>query len=123
MELRIDDILSALKAAFNLLLIALSVPLGITFQRLMSINFHAEYTFEVPIGSQMSDLGTFCLVSMLLLLGSWGILTNILPESVGGAFTRKRELRVIVLSIIVILLIGIAVSGNYFAQRVERWSF
>ena len=123
MEMKIDNVLTALKMAFNLLLIALSVPLGVTFQRLMSINYHAEYTFEVPIGSQMNDLGAFCLVSSLLLLGSWGILTNILPKIGEGAFTRRKEVRLIVLLVLMILLIGMAIAGSYFAQKVDRWSF
>jgi len=123
LEMKVRNVLTALKIVLNLLLIVLSIPLGIIFERLMSINYHAEYTFEIPIGTQMGNLGAFSLVSMLLLVGSWGILTNILPEFGEGAFTRKKELRVIVLSIIVILLIGIAISGSYFAQRIERWSF
>jgi membrane protease YdiL (CAAX protease family) len=117
------NVLTLLKMALSLLLISLSIPLGITFQRLMSINYHAEYTFEIPIGSQMSNLGAFCLVSTLLLLGGWGILTNILPKIGEGASTRKKELRLIVLSVLIILLIGMAIVGNYFAQRVDRWSF
>nr|MDO8097615.1 hypothetical protein [Candidatus Njordarchaeota archaeon] len=121
--MKIDDILTILKIALNLLLVVLAIPLGDTFQRLMSINYHAEYTFEVPIGSQMSNLGTFCLVSMLLLIGGWGILTSLLPESGESALTKKKELRIIISSILVILLIGMAIAGNYFAQRVERWSF
>jgi hypothetical protein len=123
LELKIDNILTALKTAFNLLLIAISVPLGIIFQRLMSINYHAEYTFEVTIGSQMSDLGAFCLVSLLILLGSWGILSSILPRIGEQVSARKKELRVIVLSIAVILLVGIAIAGNYFLQKADRWIF
>jgi hypothetical protein len=123
LEIEIDHVLTALKMAFSLLLIALSFPLAVTFQRLMSINYHAEYTFEVLIGSQMSDLGTFCLVSMLLMLGSWGMLSIILTKIGGSASARKRELQVIVLFVLVILLIGIVIAGSYFGQKVDRWIF
>jgi len=121
--MRISNLLTVLKVISNLLLIVLAILLGDTFQRLMSINYHAEYTFEVPIGSQMNNLGTVCLVSMLLLIAGWGIFTNIVPEFGRNALTRKKELRTIIFLVVLVLLIGLAIVGNYFGQRIDRWSF
>jgi len=121
--MEIDDILRILKITLNLLLIVLSILLIDTFQRLMDINCHAEYTFEVPICSQMSNLGTFCLVSILLLIVGWGVLTNILPEFGEHAKIKGRELRIIIFLIVLLLVIGMAIVGGYFAQRIDRWSF
>lgn len=80
MRIEISKFLAMLRITLSSLLIALAIPLGETFQRLMAMNYRAEYTFEVPIGTQMSNLGTFCLVTMLLIAAGWGILTSLLPE-------------------------------------------
>jgi flagellar basal body-associated protein FliL len=119
--MRISSVLIILKITLSLLLIALAIPLGDTFQHLMSMNYRAEYTFEVPIGSLMSSLGTFCLVSMLLLVGGWGILANILPEYREDESARMKELRIIILLVLLVLLIGLVIVGAYFAQRIDRW--
>jgi hypothetical protein len=121
--MKISNLLTVLKVISNLFLVVLAILLGDTFQRLMSINYHAEYAFEIPIGSQMSNLGTFCLVTMLLLIAGWGIFTNIVPEFGQNALNRKKELRTIILLVVVVLLIGLAIVGNYFVQRIDRWSF
>jgi len=121
--MEINDILRILKITLNLLLIVLAILLIDTFQRLMGINCHAEYTFEVPICSQMSNLGTFCLVSILLLIAGWGLLTNFLPKFGEHAKSRENELRIITFLIIILLVIGMAIVGGYFAQRFDRWSF
>jgi hypothetical protein len=120
--MRISNVSTVLRITGSFLLIALAIPLGDTFQRLMGINGLAEYTFEVPIVSQMSNLGTFCLVSMLLLIAGWGMLTSVLPEPGEGALTRMKELRIIIFLSLIILLAGMAIVGNYFAQRIDRWS-
>jgi hypothetical protein len=119
--MKIANVLTILKVILSLLFIALAIPLGDTFQRLMKINYTAEYTVEVPIGSQMSSIGTFCLVSTLLLVGGYGILVNFLPETGESALARRRELRIIISLILLILLIGMAIVGVYFAQKVDRW--
>ena len=121
--MEMKDILRFLKITFNLLLIVLAILLIDTLQRLMGINCHAEYTFEVTICSQMSNLGTFCLVLMLLLIGSWGVLLNILPSFGESAKISIKQLRIIILLIILILVIGMAIVGGYFAQRIDQWSF
>lgn len=121
--MKMDNILTILKIAFNLLLIVLALLFIDTFQWLMGINCHAEYTFEVPLCSQMSNLGTFCFVSVLILTASWGLLTNILPEFGKNAKTKMKKWRIIIFLIILVLLIGMAIVGNYFAQRIDRWSF
>lgn len=106
-----------------MLIIVLAILLGDAFQRLMSISCQAGYTFEVPICSQMSNLGTFLLVSMLLLIASWGIFSSILPRFGKSELARKRELRIIIFLSLLILLIGIAIVGNYFVQRIDRMFF
>ena len=123
MKMEISNILRLLKITFNLLLIVLAILLIDTLQRLMGINCHAEYTFEVIICSQISNLGTFCLVLMLLLIGSWGILINSHPNFGEHAKIDRKQLRIIILLIIIILVIGMAIVGGYFAQRIDRWSF
>jgi hypothetical protein len=120
--MRISNVLIALRITGSLLLIVLAIPLGYTFQRLMNMNGLAEYTFEVPIVSQMSNLGTFCLVSMILLIAGWGILTSVLPKPGEGALTGMKELRIIIFISLIILLVGMAIVGGYFAQRIDRWS-
>jgi hypothetical protein len=123
LNMRIGSVLTILKVAVNSLVILLALFLGDTFQRLMSINYHAEYTFEIPIGSEMSNIGTFCLVTILLLIAYWGIFTSILPEFKENEVTQVKKLRIIVFLIIIVLLIGIVIVGNYFVQRIDRWSF
>lgn len=112
-----------MKIIFNLLLIVLAILLIDTLQRLMGINCSAADTFEIPICSQMSNLATFCLVTMLLLIGGWGIIINILPEFGEHARINAKQTRLIILLIILILMIGMLIAGSYFVQTIDRWSF
>jgi len=121
--MKIDDILIILKIALNALLIVLAFLFIDTFQCLMGINCHAEYTFEIPVCTQMSNLGTVCLTSVLLLIASWGLVASILPKFGENTKINVKKLRIIIFLVILVLLIGMAIVGNYFAQRIDRWSF
>jgi heme/copper-type cytochrome/quinol oxidase subunit 2 len=120
--MKISEVLTILKTTASMLVIALAIPLGQTAQRLMRINYTAEYTVEIPIGSLMTSIGTFCLVSMLLLIGGWGIIASILPETGETALAEKRQLEIIILVVLLVLLIGMAIVGVYFGQKADRWS-
>jgi len=121
--MKINNILTILKVTLNLLLIVLAFLFMDTFQRLMGINCHAEYTFEISVCSQMSNLGTICLTSMLLLIASWGIIVNILPKFEETTKIKVKKVQIIIFLVILLLLIGMALVGNYFMQRIDRWSF
>jgi len=123
MEMKINDILTILKIVLNLILIILAFLFIDIFKRLMGINCHAEYTFEIPLCSQMNNLGTFCLVSILLLIASWNIIMIIIPKFGENAMINARKFRIVIFLVILLLLIGMALVGNYFAQRMDRWSF
>lgn len=122
--MRISSILTVLKVTLSLLLIPLAILLGDTVQRILGMIHSARYAFDVSISSVMTNLGTFFLVSILLLIAGWGLLTAILPNpGVGTSPARMKELQTIVLLTLLILLIGVAIIGNYFAQRIYLLSF
>ena len=120
--MKTSNVLTILKTAGSMLIIVLAIPLGETVQSLMRMNYTAEYSVEIPIGSIMGSIGAFCLVSMLLLIGGWGILANTLPETGENALARKRELEIVILVMLLVLLIGMAIVGVYFGQKADRWS-
>jgi hypothetical protein len=108
--------------ALSLLLIALTIPLGISFHQLMNINTQAGYWFNAPITDFMNNLGTFCLVSVLLLIGGWGLLTNALATFGVHSFASSKEVKIIIVLLILVLMVVMGIVGNYFVQRIDLWS-
>ena len=122
LQTKTTDALTLLKITFNVLLIVLAIPLGDSFQQLMNINSQAGYWSNVPITNLMSNLGTFCLVSVLFLIGGWGLFRDTLAEFGVHTVAKFKEAQIIVLLLVLFLLIGMGIVGNYFAQRIDLWS-
>jgi peptidoglycan/LPS O-acetylase OafA/YrhL len=89
----------------------------------MSTVYHAGYAVDPSIFNLMSTFGTFCLVLMLFLISGWGVFTSILPRLREDQFSSIKELRAIVILVLLILLIGMAIVGNYIVQRVSLSPF
>jgi len=114
-------ILEILKLALNIILIVLAVLFVNTLQQIMGKNCYAEYTIEFNSCNQMRTLGTFCFVSMLLLFASWGLINLILPKFGEDAMKKSKSIRIVFIVILVLLLIGMVIVGNYFLHRIDRW--
>jgi hypothetical protein len=113
--------LDILKITFNAALIVVAILFIRTFQRLLGINCNSEYTVEMPLCHQMTNLCTFCFVTILFLIAGWGFL-NVLKPHFGEKISQTAtHLRFVIIIIIICLVIGLAITGNYFIHRIDRW--
>lgn len=114
-------ILEILKIGLNIILIVLAVLFTNALQQILGKNCNAEYTVELNLCNRMRTLGTFCFVSMLLLFASWGLINLILPKFGENAIKKAKSIRIVFIMMLILLFIGLVITGNYFIHRLDRW--